>query len=425
MENLKVSVKDGKTCEKIVSVEVSQENIQKEFNLFYNSIAQKAKIPGFRPGKAPRNVLEIHYQGEAKERVLKNLISESLRSALMEKMLDPLVYPKIDEVDFTDTKLSYKALIEVRPKIKLSKVKGLSAKKEKVEVKAEEIDAELKRVQESFAKFKVVEDRPAQMGDQVITDYVCTIEGKEVDKRSDDWLEIKEDEFVKGLSTGLIGTKPGDEREVKVTFPKDIGREELAGKDAVFNIKVKEIKSKELPELNDELAKDMGEVKTLAELKEKIEKDILAGKSHHAEVQYENALLKELVKHNKIDLPPTLVEKRVDHLVEDSKNQHLKQGLPEESFKAKEEELRKNMQEEAKQQVHLAFLLDEMAVKENVTVTEEDTDKKIQQMADRIRQPIEQIKKFYAENESARGSMTEQIRNEKVIEMIKQSAKQK
>src|SRR3990167_9426069 len=178
---IKVSVKNGKPCEKILFIEVEQEVVHKEFDHFYHEVAPGARVPGFRPGKAPRNVLEIHFGSEARDKVLKSLISISFREALNSTSLKPLLHPAIQDIDFSKDHLKYKAHIEIRPNIKLSRVKGLTAKKEQAESKPEEIEAELKRIQESLAQFKAVENRPAKTGDVVIADYVCTVDGKEID----------------------------------------------------------------------------------------------------------------------------------------------------------------------------------------------------------------------------------------------------
>lgn len=425
LENLKVSVKDGKACEKILTIEVPEHEVKREYDAFYQSVAPKAKVPGFRPGKAPRNVLEMHYGEDAKHQVLKNLLTDSLRSALTSHSLDPLIYPQVDDIHFHAHHLTYKAHIEVRPKIKLSKVKGLSAKKGKVELKEEDVDAELKRIQESLAQYKVVEDRAAQTGDFVIADYTCSSEGKQIDKRSDDWLEIREDEFLKGFSSQLVGLKPGDEKEIQITFPEKMATPELAGKPAVFQVKVKELKSKNLPPLNDDLAKEAGDYSTIAELKEKIRKDLTANKEREIEKNFETAILEELRKHNKIDLPPGLVKKRAENLFDELKQTFARQGMKEEDLESQREKMAPKLEEEAKQQIHVAFLLDELAVKESITVLEDDKKRKYQEIAARIRQPLEKVEEFYRGNEQAADSLSEQIRSEKAIQWIKDNAKQK
>ncbi len=421
--SLKVSVHDGKKCEKILKIELPQNEIQKEFDEFYSSVAPKARIPGFRPGKAPRHVLVMHYKDEARETVLKHLISGSYKQALQEKSLEPLGYPEIKDVNFKEDKLSYEAKIEIRPKIKLSRVSGLSAKKQKSEVKAEEVTEALERLRQSFAQYKVVEDRPAQLGDFIIADYVCLVEGKEVEKRNDDWFELKEEEFLKGFSAQLVGAKPGEEKDVQIQLPEKTGRPEIAGKSAAFKIKVKEVKTKVLPALDDSLAKEAGEFQTLAELKQQVEKDLLTSKEHDAEVQFEKFLLDELLKHNKMDLPAGLVSRRLEHLLHDAQENAKKRGGSDEEFKKAEPEIRPKFEAEAARQIHLAFLLDEIANQEKITVTEEDFKKRFERIAHEVRQPLENVERYYAQHEEAKEALQDQIRNEKAIDFIKKNAK--
>ena len=211
---LKVKLQDGKACEKILTIEIAQERIGEEFESFYNSIAPRAKVPGFRPGKVPRDVLVMHYEKNANDSVLEALLSESLPKVLREKDLNPLTTPEIKDIQFSKEKLTYKAHIEIRPKVKLSRVTGLSAKKEKSSVKSEDVEKALKQTQEMHAQYKAVESRAAKLGDFVITDYVCTVDGKEMEKRNDDWMELKEEEYLKGFSAQLVGAQIGEEKDV-------------------------------------------------------------------------------------------------------------------------------------------------------------------------------------------------------------------
>ncbi|MBN1687502.1 MAG: trigger factor [Candidatus Omnitrophica bacterium] len=420
---MKISVQDGKTCEKILKVEIGQEWIQKEFNAFYESVASKAKIPGFRPGKAPREVLVMHFQKDAREKVLENLVSDSYRQAVQEQGLEPLGYPEIKDVDFKEEKLSYKASIEVRPKIKLSKVTGLSAKREKAEVTDEDVAQSLQRVQAAFAQQKTVEGRPAQMGDVVVADYVCTVDGQEVEKRSDDWFELKEKEYLQGISAGLVGVQPQDEKEIQITLPPNFSRKEYADKPALFQMKVKEIKTRVLPELNDDLAKEAGDFKSLEALKTKIREDLFTMKDRQKEAEYERALLEELIKKNKVDLPEKLVQRRLERLIEDAEANTRRQGVPDEKLKELHEKFHQELEPEARRQVHLAFLLDEIAVRENVTVKEDDIKERMQRVAEQIRQPLEAVERYYQEHEDAKLSLVDQVRNEKAIEFVKNNAK--
>jgi len=422
----KVSVKDGKACEKILNIQVSQEAVQKEYESFFRSVAPKAKIPGFRPGKAPQKVVAMHFKGEAREEVMKTLISDSYHWAIEEKTLKPLLSPQIEDVQFDEATLSYRALVEVRPKIKLSRVEGLSAKKPKVEIKPAEIDEQLKKIQTAHAQFKVVEDRAAVLGDFLIADYTCAVDGKEIERRDDDFLEIRAEEYLKGFSKQLVGVKAGETREVKVTFPDKAGRAELMGKEGVFNVKVKEIKKKELPELNDDLAREAGgEFKTLQELKDNIKKELQTSKDAEAETAFEKELLAELLKHNKVELPQRLVERRLQYLLEQAESSMHQHEGGEAEFKSKRDELAKELTPEAARQVHLAFLLNEISEENKFTVEAEDLKKKYLQVAARFRRPTEEVETYYSGNEEALENLKEQIHSEKAVEFIKQHAKQK
>lgn len=421
--SLKIKLQDGKACEKILTIEVSQDRIGEEFESFYTSIAPRAKVPGFRPGKVPRDVLVMHYEKNANDSVLEALLSESLPKALREKDLSPLTTPEIKDIQFAKERLTYKAHIEIRPKVKLSRVTGLNAKREKSAAKPEDIEKALKHTQEMHAQYKAVEGRAAKLGDFVISDYVCTVDGKEMEKRNDDWIELKEEEYLKGFSAQLVGAQPGDEKEVQISFPQDMADKRAAGKTAFFKMKVKEIKEKTLPELNDELAKQAGEYQDLAELKKKLTEDLEKRDADEKEAAFERELLNELVKHNKIDLPNGLLQRRAEYLMDQARQRFLQQGGTDEIFDKEKEKMSKEFESEARRQVHIAFLLDEIAETQGIKAEETDLGKKYEVLSQQFRQPKETIEKYYQEHKEARETLLDQVRNEKVIEFLKQNAK--
>ena len=423
--SLKIKLQDGKTCEKILTIEVAQDRISKEYESFYNSIASRAKVPGFRPGKIPRDVLVMHYEKNANDSVLEALLSESLPKALREKDLSPLTTPEIKDIQFAKEKLTYKAHIEIRPKVKLSRVTGLSAKKEKSGAKSEDIEKALKQTQEMHAQYKAVEGRAAKLGDFVITDYVCTVDGKEMEKRNDDWIELKEEEYLKGFSAQLVGAVVGDEKNVQISFPQDMADKRAAGKTAVFKMKIKEIKEKILPEINDDLAKQAGEYKDLSDLKKKLTEDLEKQDAVAKEAAFEQDLLNELVKHNKIDLPNGLLQRRAEYLMDQARQRFLQQGGTDEIFDKEKEKMQKEFETEARRQVHIAFLLDEIADTQGIKAEEADLGTKYEALSQQYRQPKEMVEKYYKEHKEARETLLDQVRNEKVIEFLKQHAKNK
>ncbi len=422
---MKTSVKDTAPCEKVLSVLVSQDLIKEEYEFFYTEMGKQAKVPGFRPGRAPRDVLEQHFKEQAKEKVLENLVSRSLRDALKDKQIDFLGRPAIKGIEFTPEKLSYEATLEVAPEIKLGKYRGLWAKKSEVKVDAEEVEGTLKKIQESLGKYSVVENRAAVMGDFLIADYTLTVDGKEAEKRTDDWFELREGEFLKGFSTQLVGVKGGEAREVKIQFPEKFGRKEWAGKTGVFQVKVKEVKEKKLAPIDDELAKETGEFQTLAELRRQIEKQIETEKSRKAEVEFEMALLDVLLKETSFPVPKGVVERRLNHLAESTLEDLYKRGMPAEVLGKEAKAIIEKLQPEAEKQVRLSFLLDAIAKKEKLQVTDSDFEAKYQETAERHRQNLDGIKKYYSEHADAKESLGMQILNEKVVQLIKDSANRK
>ena len=423
VDGYKVKVQNGKPCEKLLSVEVSKDRIAAEYESFYEAIAPKAKIPGFRPGKTPRNILEMHFSKDADGSVLERLVNDSLFNSLKEQDIRPLLSPVVEDIQFNKEKLTFKARVEIRPEIKLSKITGLSAKKSKVEVPAKEVEATLKRIQDSQAQYKTLEGRGAQEGDFVVADYVCEVDGKEIEKKEGDWVEIKKDEFLKGFSTQLIGVKAGEEKNVEVTFPKETARKDIASKKAVFKMKVKEIKERKLPALDDDFAKQAGDFENLKALKDKIEKDLLVQKSREADQELEKALMDQLVKHNKLDVPKGLVDRRIEEMLEQTnkKIEQMGQKAPEQDEKAKEK-ARKELEPEAKKQIQLAFLLDEIAKTQNVQVEDADLDKKFAEYAELYRQPAETVAQYYRGNEEALDHLKEVLRQEKTVDWIKAQA---
>lgn len=420
---VKVSVKDRAPCEKVLSVAVSGDLIQEEYNHFFQEIGKEARVPGFRPGKAPRQVLEVHFAGEAKEKVLEKLIARSLRDAVGEKQIQFLGRPTIQEIQFTNEKLTYEALLEVPPSIKPNRYKGLWAQKPAVEIKPEEIEEALERVRESHAKFVAVEDRPAALGDFLIADYRCTVEGKEVEHRTDDWFELQEEEFLKGFSPQLIGVRPGEAKEVKIRFPEKFGRKEWVGKEGLFQIKVKELKRKELPPVDDELAKETGEFQTLEELRNHLKSRIEQEKARKAEAGYDDALLQALVKENPFEVPKGVVERRLQALLEETVKSLYRAGFKEDALQKELETLETKLRPEAERQVRVSFLLDEIAKREKLELNDSDYASKYKEVGARHRQSEDPVRKYYEEHPEAKESLGMQILNEKAMQLIKAHAK--
>ncbi|MBI4372679.1 MAG: trigger factor [Candidatus Omnitrophica bacterium] len=419
---MKINVKDVNSCEKILTIDVPPEMVAEEFSAFYEAAGKQAKIPGFRPGHAPKHVVALHYREEARQEVLKQLVSKSFRDAVRQEEIPVIGYPRIENIEFDETRLKFKAHVEMRPKIKLDKYAGLSVKRDPVVVNESEIDEALKRIQESHAKFQAVEGREARLGDFLICDYRLNADGQELEKRDGEWIEIREKDYLEGFSKQLIGVQAGQTREVTVTFPSDYNRPELVKKQGLFTVAVHEIKEKKLPDLNDELAKEAGQFETLVELKNAIRRDLENHKRLEAERKVENLLLEELIKRSKFEVPSGMVERRLDALVEEGVQSLMYRGVKKEDALKQKDEIRKTLAQEAERQVRLSFILDEIAAREQIEVREEDLNQKYQAISERVKRPLEEVKSYYAAEEDRRDSLLHQIVTERTIQWIKDKA---
>ena len=419
---LKVNIKDVSACEKMLTIDVPSEVVTEEFSSFYDSVAKRARIPGFRPGHAPQHVVKIHFKEEAKQEVLKHLLSRTFYEAVKQESLPVIGSPRIDNVEFDETRLTFKALVEMRPKIKLDKYIGLNVKREPLVINDSEISQTLKRLQESQAKFESAQNPEAKLGDYLICNYVLNVDGKEIEKKDNEWFEIREKDYLEGFSKQLIGAKVGETREVNVMFPKEYAQKDFAGKSAKFVLTVREMKEKKLPALDDELAKSLGDYATFDELKKAILGDVENHKKQDLETKLEKALLDELIKKSKFEIPAGMVERRLDALVEEGIQSLQYQGLKKEDAEKERVQFKKNLASEAERQVRISFLLDEIASREKIQATEEELNAKYQTISERVRRSVPEVKAYYEQEETRKESLMIQIINEKVIQLIKDKA---
>jgi len=419
---VKVSVKNQGKCEKVLSIEVAAERIKSEYDKYYSEIAGDARVPGFRPGRAPRDVLAMHYGGDAREAVLRNLIQEATFEAIEKEKIEPIFHPTIQKVDFKDDQLLFEALVELRPEIKLGNYRNLRVKKELPALSPSRVEETVQKIRESYSKFIPIEDRGVAEGDFLVCDMDCAIEGRPVESRKDDWFEVDTKKAQSDLIQGLLGTAVGETRTVPVHFPEGFPVKEFAGKTGQFTVHVKEIKTRELPPLTDEWVEGLGEVKTVEEFKARVREDLLSQEEHSAETRFENALVEALLKDARLELPPAAVERRLHFLLDETKKRLQYQGESAESIEKRKDELRIELQPEAEKQLKVAFLFDEIAKIENLKADEKDLDKKYEEMAERAKVPLEKVRSYYSNSEEKRESMLTQIQSEKVLEFLKQNA---
>ncbi len=399
---MKASVEEISAIKRKISVEIPEDQVVKEVDSFYKDLGKKAKIKGFRPGKVPRNILERYFKDYVKAEVIQKLIEESYPKALSETELQPVSPPAIDPGEFEGGKpFQYSALVEIKPDIKLEGYTGLKLEGKKEEVTDEEVEQRMKALQNLHANLSTVtEVRPIQAGDYVIVDYEAKVDGKPLEggKAIDFTVEVGSGQFIPTFEEKLIGLRVEEEKEIEVSFPADYGYQKWAGKTVSFHVKIKEIKAKILPPLDDEFAKDLGDYSSLEELKAKLREEIEKEKALALEQQLKDQAVNQLLEANPFEVPESLVEEQAKAMVSDTKLRLAAQGVVLKNLGVSEEKLQGDYRDMAQKQVKTFLILEKIANQEGITVTDEEADHRLKEISERMRQPFDAMKRYYEKN---------------------------
>ena len=373
-----------------LTIEVPAADVAAGIKAAVKRIASQVNVPGFRKGKAPRNVIEMNY---GKEAVLNEaydfLVNQNYTAALQENKIVPVSQPEIEQVQFEEGKdLIFKATVTKRPDVKLGDYKGLDAKKEEAKVTDEQIQDQLKNIAEQQAEMVVADkDAKVEQGDFAVIDFKGTVDGKAFDggEGKSYPLQIGSGNFIPGFEDQLVGAKVGDDVTVKVTFPEDYFVADLAGKEAEFATHIHDIKRKQLPELNDEFAKANSSYETIAELKADLRKKMEEDAERRAVDAYNGELIKTAVENAEVDIPEVMVADRVEQMIQELAMSMEGRGLKLEDYlkfsNKTVEELREEYKETAAENVRTDLVLDAIAVEEKIEVTPDDMNREIFMMA--------------------------------------------
>ncbi len=416
----KVSISEEKDCKKVLKIEVPGDRVLVEIENMYSNLEKVAEIPGFRAGKAPRSLIEKNFKARIEKDVLEKLISSAYLEAVKQKNLNPLDYPRIEDVKFEPGKpMEFTASIEVRPEIKLGKYTGIKVKKEPVEVKKEDLEKSLKYMQERQADFSPVEGRPIKEGDFVMIDFQGAAEGVAPEKLKAEsyFCEIGAKKIFPEVEAALIGAKTGEVKDVPVKYKDDFPTKELAGKTVVFKVSVKSIKEKKLPALDDEFAKDLGEFKTIAELKNNIEEGLKKELEQKEKTRVTNSIIDEILKEMSFPIPETLLAHEVENLLQDFEGRMAQQGVTYEVIGKKKEEIKKEYAEVAVKRVKAYLVLDEVAKAEKISVTEDEVDGEIKAFLLRMGNQGESYKD-YLSSDKGRENIKSQMIQDKILDFL-------
>ncbi|EHN7558019.1 trigger factor [Listeria monocytogenes] len=413
-----------------LTFEIEQEKVKEGLDRAFVKVRKTLNVPGFRKGKVPRQIFNQRFGEEALfQDVLDILLPEVYSAAIDEAGIDPVDTPQvnIESMEKGETWV-LTAEVTVKPEVKLGDYKGLEVEKRETELTTEELEAELKQLQERQAELVVKEDAPAENGDTVILDFEgfkdgVAFEGGQAENHS---LELGSGQFIPGFEEKLVGLKAGDEADIELTFPEEYHAEDLAGQPVVFKVKLHEIKTKEVPALDDELAKDIDEeVETLDELKEKISKRLQEAKEESVAQAKQEEVIAKAVENAEVDIPHAMVHHEADHLMNHFAQDLQAQGLTPELYYQftgqTEEAMHAQMEKDAEKRVKMNLVLEAIAEAENIEPTEEAIDEEISTLAEKYGMEKDAVR-------AALGDMSElksDLKIRKAIDVLLDSAVEK
>jgi trigger factor len=415
------------TCRREIELEIPAENVQKTTEKIARDLARVARIPGFRPGKAPVTLIRRRFAAEIKGEVLESLVPEFLEQALTEKKLSPVTRPEVDKVDFTDAGLlKFRATFEVLPEFELGDYKNLEIEVEDVAAGDTEIDKTLEEMRERAATYAPVEGRAAKDGDFVQVKIMGTPAGGDPIRVDNVQCHIGAEETLEAFNENLRGASPGETRRFETKYPDDYPDEKLKGKTYNYAVEVKAIKEKKLPELNDDFVKEIGEgaagAASLEDLRGKIRERLAAAREEHQQSQAREKILDELVKRHDFPVPEALIEHQMDARLERMVRTLAAQGVDPRAVNVDWVAMRQRQRERAERDVKAEILIDRIGTAESVEVSDEELEKEFARLAERSGESAAAIRARLTK-EGALDRMKSKLRSDKIIDSLHRTAR--
>jgi trigger factor len=426
-----ITVENLAPCKKLLRVEVDAPAVDEAFETITKDFQKQAALPGFRPGKAPRALVLKKYEADIKDEVKRKLIGDSYRKALEEKKISVIGYPDIEEIQFgRGQALQFAATVETAPEFQLPEYKGLTAKREAKSVTPADVDRALEMLAKQHVKFEPA-THELKMGDVAVVNYTGTCDGKPVTEtaptakglteQKNFWVDAAPDSFIPGFADQLIGAKAGDKRTVTVDFPADFVTKQLAGKKGVYEVEVVEVKEKVLPAMDDELAKKYG-AENMVKLREGVQRDLENELKYSQERAVRGQIIRALLTATNFDLPETAVAHETRNVVYDLVRENTQRGVARDLIEKQKDEIYSAAAQSAKERVKLAFLIQRIAEKEGIQVSQDEVLHRVQSLAAAYQIPLE---KFLKDLQKRNGvpELYDQIAHEKVLAFLEQNAK--
>jgi trigger factor len=410
-------------------IEVAANKFEEALEKSYKKNVGRFNVPGFRKGKAPRNIIERHYgEGVLYEDAIGFAYPDAYDIAVKENELKPVDFPQIDIEDIGKGKdFVFTATVTVKPEVTLGEYMGVEVSKKDAVVSEEQIEAEIKKEQERNARITKVEDRVAKENDICTIDFEGFLEGVpfEGGKAEGHQLTIGSGQFIPGFEDQLIGKEIGQEIEVNVTFPEEYQSKELSGKPAVFKVTIHEIKERKLPEMDDDFAKEVSEFDTLEEYKNSIRENLQKNLEEESKINFENEVLEKVAQNATLEIPEVMIHNRIDEMVKDLERNLKNQGVNLEMYMKilgmDETKIREDFKERAEKEVKVSLVIEEISKVENIQMTDEDLDKRVEEISEKYKETAENIKKVIEQD--GKEAISSDIIFRKTIDLLVQNAK--
>lgn len=421
---MKVNMEVLSPIKRFLSVEVGSEQVGPKLEAAYQQYGRKASIPGFRKGKIPRSVLQLHFRKEIEEEVIRELIAEAYLEAAKETEIRPVGPPEVDGISLEpDQSLRFNATVEVKPDLEVEGYFGLDVLKKPVEVNDEEVDQALKLLQDRTSQFIPMEGWPALEGDLLYIDLNGFINKKTIKEltRENHPVILGSRALLSELEAALFGMQKDEVKDVEVILPPDFIKRDLAGKKAQFQLRIREIKKKKVPELNDDFPKEIGEEGTLEDLKKKLKEDLHSEKEEERDSTLKEEILGKLREMTPFEAPPSLVEEESEHLLKSARQSLAARRATLQDLDLDEASLRQRLQGQAEKRVRNSLILESIALKENVEPSEEEIQKELEGLSASLREEPAKLRRYLEERDGL-AQVKAHIRERKTLDLLFEKA---
>ena len=408
-------------CKRSLEIEIPLDEVERARERVTNSIKQRVRLPGFRPGKAPVSMIQSRFEGEIRHEVLELLLPQAFRDRVQKDELKVVGQPDISDLKFEPGQpIRFKAEFEIAPEVELGEYRGLPAKYEEPNVTDEEISQRLEAMRESKADYPNVDPRPIADGDYVLV-HLKSLAGLAEPIDQDVQIQVGGKETLPMFNEVLTGMQPDETRQADITYPDDYGQERLAGKTISFEMTPKFIRKKELPALDDEFAKDLGDYNTLDELKEAVRKTIFHEKQYFAQQAAKEELIDRLVESNEFAVPDAYIDKQIENQVRMQLRDLAGQGVDPNTIKLDWEKVKENQRGKAVRNVKASLLLEKISEREGIHATRDEVDREVHRLARQEREAVP-VTRARLEKEGALARIADHIRTEKTLQLLFEQA---